>query len=203
MSTLVFLTSLFCHFRLFCKLAAAQSYFSSFIWLGWLRTQWDNTRERGKATKDMIGSLLRRCQKSCCQLRRKNDRHWLIKRRSLLLLFTKKHTREKHENMESKGRQEQYSESERNFFKNASPEHGFVQAKKLQRSPFISPYSVLFSFSFHSFLAMFSLYFLRPCLSGSTFVCVFMRHVPIYSPVYLYFSSSSLSAVAPRLYFPN
>lgn len=192
MSTRVFLTSLFCHFRLLCKLAAAESYFSSFIWLGWLRTQWDNTRKRGKATKDIIWSLLRRHQKICCRLRKKTDRHRSIRRRSLLLLFRERETdkREKQENMESKGRQEKYLDlcTHRNFcFYILYPLILYYWQFQL---PVIPP---------HVFQAL----FFSSYLSGSTFTCVFMRRVPIYSLVYLYFSSSSLSAVAPKLYFPN
>lgn len=195
MSTLVFLTSLFCHFRLFCKLAAAESYFSSFIWLGWLRTQWDNTRKRGKATKDIIWSLLRRHQKICCRLRRKTDRHRSIRRRSLLLLFRE--------------REKQTRERSRKIWKVKEGRKNTWICARTETSAFTS-YIPLFctihSFSFQSFLPMFFKPFFSLLVSEwqHVYMCVYAVCSHLFPSVFvLLFSSSSLSAVAPKLYFPN
>lgn len=78
--------------------------------------------------------------------------------------------------MESRGRQEKYLDlcTHRNFCVYLL--YPLILYYSQFQLPVIPP---------HVFQAL----FFSSYLSGSTFTCVFMRRVPIYSPVYLYFSS--------------
>lgn len=92
--------------------------------------------------------------------------------------------------MESKGRHEKYSEYERNIF-SYKPQTWICAPKETSAFTLVC---AIHSFSFHSFLPMFS----RPFFLLS-YLSVFMRRFPIYSPVYLYFSSPLQASSLLRL----